>query len=270
MGSLSKKKNNGMEAASNGVQAAPGGAEQQAQGLPLFFKQPAVLDVGRHGKATVTPITDYGFTRETNSVPLNAIEFIEAAKFYPIVFTVDETPMPVAVLGLEKGNYFVEATGKWKADSYIPAYVRQYPFIFFEQPEQKQFFLCIDEASDAFHADAVEGGAPIYTDGKASELSNNALQFCTAYYQHHAITKNLCADLVQHKLLGPFQSEATLASGKKLHLSGFQMIDENAFNALPDEVFLEFRKKGWLAFIYLAMSAASNWKRLMDLAGAAA
>ena len=259
----SKKKSNGE------ASAAPASASEQASALPLFFKKPVVLEVARHGKATVTPITDYSFARDTNSVPLNGIEFIEASKHYPIVFTTGDAPMPVAVLGLETTNYFINAKGAWKADHYIPAYARQYPFIFFEQPEQKQFYLCIDEASDAYHADAVEGGQPIYTDGKASELSNNALQFCTAYYQHHTITKNLCADLAEHKLLGPFQSQATLPSGKQLHLSGFQMIDEAALNALPDEVFLEFRKKGWLAFIYLAMSSASNWKRLMEVASEA-
>ncbi len=239
--------------------------DAESTGLPLFYSKPVVLDVARHADATVTPITDYSFARKVNSVPVNGIEFIEAAKQYPVVFTLGEQAMPVAVLGLENDNYFVEKDGSWKKGYYVPAYVRQYPFIFFEQPEQERFYLCIDEAAECFHQGASEGGQPLYTDGKASELSNHALQFCTAYYQHYNITKNLCADLVKHKLLAPFQSEAKLASGKQMHLSGFQMIDETAFNALSDEVFAEFRKKGWLAFIYLALAATSNWKQLIDL-----
>ena len=30
-----------------------------------------------------------------------------------------------------------------------------------------------------------------------------------------------------------------------------QVIDEAKFNAMPDEVFLDWRKKGWLALVYL-------------------
>lgn len=235
--------------------------------LPLFFNAPCIVNANRHAKAGISPTKDYGFTRDVNSVPVNSIEFIEAAKHYPIVFTNLEKLQPVVILGFEHTNYFVDTEGHWRTGAYIPAYIRQYPFIFFEQPQEQRFYLCVDEEAKNFHAHGKHGSTPLYNDdGSPSQLSVHALDFCTAFYQHRAVTEHMCADLVTHNLLIPMQSSAKLANGKTFNLSGFMMIDEKAFNALPQEVFMEFRQKGWLAFIYFALLSTGNWKHLMDIA----
>lgn len=253
------------KAAKAATAAAPESASGSAE-LPLYFRQPRLLERVRHATATILPTTDYRFARETNSVPLNAIEFIEAVKSYPIVFSVGEAPVPVAVLGLEQQNLMVDEAGRWRAGDYVPAYARQYPFIFMEQPGDEKFYLCVDEAASQFNAGPVEGGQPLYdAEGKPTELANHALQFCTQYYQHRRMTQNFCADLVSHGLLSPYQTAFNAPGGRQLQLGGFQMVDEAAFNALPEAVFNEFRGKGWLPFIYLALASTSNWKRLADL-----
>lgn len=236
-------------------------------GLPMFFKKPSVLDPKRHATASVIADDKYGFARDVNSIALNTLEFIEASKFYPIVFGADDKATPVAILGLDQTNFFVANDGSWAKATYIPAYARQYPFIFYEEPQDKRYYLCIDEAAPHYSAKKVKDGSPLFTaKGEPSVLSNNALQFCTAYYQHHAITQNFCADLVKYKLLKPYHSEAKLLTGKEFKLSGFRMIDETVLNALPDAAILDLRQKGWLPFIYFALASASNWKRLLDLA----
>jgi len=242
---------------------APGAGQS---GLPLFYRKPAVLQLERHGEASVSPTEEYAFARNTNALPVNAIEFIEAAKYYPIVFTPGEVPHPAVVLGLEQANYFIDAEGQWEQEYYIPAYVRQYPFILFQRDDEDRLFLCIDEASPNFHTGKVEGAQPIYENGQASGLAKQALEFCSGYYRHHAITRSFMKDLNDHKLFMPYQSQATLADSRVINLGGFLMIDENAFNALSDEVILEFRKKGWLPFIYLALASAGNWNRLVNRA----
>lgn len=254
------------------ARAKQAAAEKQtaSSDVALFFKRPAVLDKVRHAKAGLSPKADLSFAKDTNSVPINAIEFLEAAKHYPIVFTNDETPLPVAVLGWEQGNYFITKQNLWREHSYVPAYVRQYPFIFFQQPESDTYFLCVDEGASVYQENAKKDALPIFTkEGEPSVVAKRALEFCTSFYQHLGITKNLCADLKKHNLLAPYSSKVTI-NGKEMQLNGFLMIDEKAFNALPEETFLEFRKKGWLAFIYLALASGSNWKLLMELAQAKA
>ncbi|MEZ5690179.1 MAG: SapC family protein [Rickettsiales bacterium] len=240
--------------------------DNELSGLPLLYKRPVPLDSNRHKEAGIRPVSDYSFASDTNSLPLNTIELIEAAKNYPVVFTNNESVMPVAVVGLEQKNIFIKNNGSWQENSYIPAYVRQYPFIFFERKEENKFYLCVDELSPHFAEKPEDGVSRFYNDdGKPTEFTDNALKFCTAFYQHHLITRNFCADLQEHKLLQPYQSEVTLKTGQKKQLSGFNMINEKAFNELSDDVYLSFRKKGWIPFIYFMLASASNWKKIADL-----
>lgn len=255
-------------AATNGAAAA---ASEKPAGLPLFFKKPVALEKVRHAKAGVRTKPNHSFAKQTNSVVITALEFLEISKHYPIVFTDGEQPMPLAILGLEAENYFVKKDGSWEEGAYVPAYIRQYPFIFFENAKDQKFFLCIDEESPHFDPDTGKDASPLFNkDGSPSPLSSQALEFCTAYYRHHAITKNFVEDLAKHQLLAPYHSQVSLKDGRKATLTGFRMIDESAFNKLSDDVILEFRKKGWLPFIYLALSSASNWNRLAARANAAA
>lgn len=252
------------------AKAAPVAVQETAEGMPLFFRTPAVVEKERHAKAGIKAASNVAFAKATNSLPLNTIEFLEASKHYPVVFTADAQPTPTAIVGMEKTNYFVDAKGKWLADAYIPAYVRQYPFIFFQPPEGDMYYLCVDEGSELFTANAGKQDQSFFDGGEQTDLTRSALQFCTAFYQQLAITRNFCDNLVKYNLLAPYHSKLTTQSGKNMSLSGFTMIDEKAFNALPDEVIIEFRQKGWLPFIYLALASATNWKRLLELANKSA
>jgi len=240
---------------------------EAASALPVFFKNPQILDSKRHGDTVMAVGDNYGFAGGTNSIPLNFVEFSEASKFYPIVFAGEKQVLPAAIMGLENDNYFVNSKGKWAEHYYIPAHARQYPFIFFEKPEEERFYLCVDEAAPQFNDKKAKVTEPLYeADGTPSPLSKNAMEFCTESYKQHLLTRAFCDDLVKYQLLTPYQSQANLNSGKVLHLSGFMMIDEAAFNGLTDVAYLDFRKKGWLPAIHFALGSVGNWKRLVDLA----
>ena len=244
--------------------AAP--AAPQDSNLPLFFRKPAPLDLKRHAKAGLLPTQDIAFAATTNSIMVNAIEFFEAAKQYPIVFTQGEVPLPVVIVGLEQKNYFVGKDGSWKTGSYIPAYVRKYPFVFMDVPERNEFVLCIDEAASQYKENGGKDAVALYKDGKPSDMTKNALEFCTAYHNHHQVTRKFCEAVQAAGLLTPTRSDAKLASGREIHLGGFQSIDEKKVNALPDATVLEFFKKGWLPLLYAALMSGANWKKLVDLA----
>lgn len=243
-------------------------AAQNAQptNLPLFFKQPAPLDAKRHAKVALAATQDMSFAATTNSILLNAVEFTEAARQYPIVFTQEENPLPAAILGLESGNYFIDAKNQWKDGAYIPAYVRRYPFVFMEVPEREQLVLCIDEKAPQYRDKAGKGDLPLFTGETPSELTKNALEFCTAFQNHFQITQNFCAAIKEAGLLEPTRSDVKLYNGREIHLSGFQVINEKKVAELPEATILDFHKKGWLPLIYFALMASSNWKRLIDIA----
>ena len=71
---------------------------------------------------------------------------------------------------------------------------------------------------------------------------------------------------LNHGLRGAKERAGTIrmAGGEQLSVTGFQVIDEAKFNAMPDDVFADWRKKGWLALVYCQLLSTGSWATLID------
>ena len=215
------KKANGAAGSTNGKSKENGKDNAEANNLPLFFKNPKVLNSDNHKNAGVKQDLGMKFAQKTNSIIITSAEFVEAAKFYPIVFTISDTPTPAVMVGLEQENYFVDAKGHWKDETYIPAYARQYPFVFVQAPNSDELTLCIDEAADSFAANATKSDKTMRLfekDGKPSQFTNTALEFCAAVQKQHVYTRAFCEAVKALNLFTPQEMEAKLESGKVTRL----------------------------------------------------
>jgi len=231
-------------------------------GLPVFYARPELLDPAKHGGRSLARTVNFGFTKRTNSVPLNGVEFILAQRNYPIVFSNEAAPFPVALLGLQnEENLFVGAAGDWTPGAYVPAYIRRYPFIFMEGGDGKQFALCIDAASPLI-VENVEN--PFFKDGQPTDLTKSALNFCGAFQQEYEQTKPFCAALMEHKLLETKAADMKLPGGKSMAFGPFRVVDEAKFRTLPADLLADWQKKGWLGWIYAHLFSFSNWPNLVS------
>lgn len=227
---------------------------------PLFYKNPSLLTPDRFAGKSLAPNASLRFALDTNSVPLNGVELALAQRHYPIVFSEEETPFPIAILGLRNAeNSFVGADGRWAAGAYVPAYVRRYPFVFVTGADQSQFALCIDAASDF----VVDGDAnPFFRDGKPAEASQNALAFCSAFQGEFEKTKAFARAVAEQGLFESKTADVELKNGQKLRLGTFKTIDEGKLAALPHAVVSDWLKRGWLLWIHAHLLSASNWALL--------
>jgi len=235
--------------------------------LPLFYRHPRPLDVTTHAGLSLKTDAGFGFANQTNAVPLAVSEFSLASRHYPIVFAGSPNLAPHAVLGLHTGeNLFVGADGKWAEDCYIPAYVRRYPFIFLELKDQQKFALCIDEQSDLL----VKGGEnPLFQDREPSAVTRSALDLCTAFQGHFASTHEFSMVIKGAQIFEEYSANIEFKSGEKMTLGPFQVVNEEKFNALEDQTFLDWRAKGWLAPVYFHLAAFHNWAGLVNRTGGA-
>jgi len=233
--------------------------------MPVFYRQPRPLEPGRYAGKSLRDVTRFDFARNSNSVALNAVEFTHAMASYPIVFTLRAPLAALAVLGMrDRENLFVEADGKWRADCYVPAYVRRYPFIFTRSPKGDQFILCIDDASDLI----VEGDQrPLFVKDAPGDVIGRALAFCGEYQTGFTQTSEFVAALEKNDLLTQSQIQFADGTGGGVTLGGFRVIDEAKFNALPDPVFLDWRRRGWVLLVYCHLLSLANWPRLARVAG---
>jgi hypothetical protein len=243
--------------------ASNNGSSQNPQ-MPLFYKNPLPLDASRHANLALKKNFGLSFTRNVNAVPINMIEMPQICHFYPIAFAPDESATPVAILGLrDNENLFLNGKGEWEAETYIPAYIRRYPFIFSEIPNSDQLTLCMDMDSSVTE----ENGEQRFFDkeGKPTDLSNNALEFCKSYHAAARQTVEFSSLLNELDLLVVRQAEIVAPNNRKINFSGFRIIDEQKLAQLDDKKFLELRTKGFLPFIYSHLFSGAQWQRLTKL-----
>lgn len=247
--------------ANEAVQNNNGTASGAAAGtMPLFYSNPVPLDAKKHEKMGLKPNFGLGFTQKVNAVPINMVEMPQICHFYPIAFSPDGNATPVAILGLRDGeNLFLNDKGEWAQNAYIPAYIRRYPFIFSEVPGNDQLTLCVDNNPDIV---SEKGEQKFFEDGKPSQLSQNALEFCKSYHAAAQQTLEFSKALAASGLLVDRQAEINVGEGKRINFSGFRIIDEQKLAEMKDADFLEWRKKGWLPFLYAHLFSGAQWQRL--------
>ena len=238
--------------------------QQPAANMPLFYTNPTPLDAKAHGDLALKKNFGFGFTTGINAVPINLIEMPQICHFYPIAFSPDGNATPVAILGLrDNENLFLNADNTWETNTYIPAYIRRYPFIFSELPDGDQLTLCIDMNDDIVEKKGEQ--AFFDKDGNASELANNALEFCKSYHAAAQQTVEFSKALADSGLLVEREAQINVAGNKRINFSGFKIVDEQKLAELDDKVFIEWRQKGWLPFLYAHLFSGAQWQRLTYL-----
>jgi hypothetical protein len=230
--------------------------------MPVFYSRAELLSSEHHSRKSLASQLDQRFAKNANSVPLNGVEFELAQRHYPIVFSDEAAPFPIAVLGLRSAeNQFIGSADTWQDGVYIPAYVRRYPFIFMTDGEQKQFALCIDAASPF----VVDGDSnPFFRDGQPTDLTKNALAFCSAFQAEYDKTVALVSALTEHKVLESKTADIDLGGGQKLIFGPFRVVDGTRLAALPNAVIADWLRRGWLGWIYAHLMSSANWASLAN------
>ncbi|MDD5585355.1 MAG: SapC family protein [Alphaproteobacteria bacterium] len=232
--------------------------------MPMFYASPRPLDRARDGDLHISRPTHFRFAANTNAIPILIDEFPMAAAHYPIVFAAGPQPVPAAVVGLKNDvNMFIDENGQWLEGSYLPAYVRRYPFILMDNPEDKQFVLCIDEKSDML---ASEGEFALFNGDEPSDFTKGAMEFCAALRQQGDATDEFVKALQEYGLLTDNDAQIAMPDGARLQLSGFQIVDPKKFDQLPDNIYLQWRRKGWIGLIYAHHLSSHLWPKLVAMA----
>jgi len=230
----------------------------------MFYERVVPLNDQTHARLKLRPATSFAFAARTNSVPLLASEFFEAAREYPIVFTRGEAgPVPAVLLGLrESENLYVDGEGKWDA-RYVPAFVRRYPFVP-GKGAQDELLVCIDEASPCFDS---EQGEPLFVAGKAGAPLAHAIKFLTEFHQATASTELLGRRLQELGLLRQADSLAQLNDGSQFRLAGLNVVDEAKLRELDRDTVQELFANGSLAVIHAHLMSLGNLGALVDRLG---
>ena len=219
--------------------------------LPLFFKDLVPLSSVDHADFHARALDTAEFLVDQHAIPLTSDEFVSACRFFPIVFSAGDNPVPLALMGLNEGvNTFVDAGGKLINPVYVPAYVRRYPFLLARlQPDSEELSLCFDPTSGALGK--FDEGDALFKDGQPTAPVQAILEFCKNFEEAGQRTGMFIEELKKADLL--IDGEVSIqqeGSDKPYIYRGFQMVDESKLRELRGDVLRKLMQNGILGLIF--------------------
>ena len=219
--------------------------------LPLFYKDLVPLSSVDHADFRARPLDSAEFLVGQHAIPLTSDEFVSACRFFPIVFSAGDNPVPLALMGLNEGiNTFVDDDGKLVNPVYVPAYIRRYPFLLAKlQPNSEELSLCFDPTSGALGK--FDEGDVLFVDGQPSDQVKAVLEFCKNFEEAGQRTGMFMDELKKADLLMDGEVSIQQEGHDKPYVyRGFQMVDENKLRELRGDVLRKLMQNGILGLIF--------------------
>lgn len=220
--------------------------------LPLFYKDLAPLNSRDHANYRARTLDRAPWAVGQHAIPLTVDEFALAHRHFPIIFSVGDQPVPLALLGLNEGvNVFFDDEGKPTEDFYIPAYIRRYPFMLARlDPNSETMSLCFDPLSGL--VDEGDEGNPLFDGDQPSQTTLDLMQFCQNFEESGRRTQQFMDELKGADLL--MDGEVAIARpedpDKPYVYRGFQMINQEKLQELRGDKLRTWNQSGLLALIY--------------------
>jgi len=237
----------------NGAQGAP---------PPMFYKQPEPLMPGAHKDFKIRAELDFSFAATSNSVPLTMPEFSYVARHYPIIFLGPEL-IPTMVVGVATGsNLFVDSKGEWDRDTYVPAFVRRYPFILMNTPgDEKAVHLGIDAAGRSTKPNA----RALFENEVETETLKTNIDFCQQFHGAYQMTREFTEALVKANICIESGVDIQNKDGSSaLQLGPFMVVAEEKFRAMPEATVVEWHRTGFLHAVHFHLQSQTNWQSLIQ------
>jgi hypothetical protein len=233
-------------------------------GLPIFYKDLVPLNSKEHANFKTRPIESAKFMDGYHAVPLTVEEFIMASRNFPIIFSASDTPVPLVLMGMNEGvNVFMDDTGKFTQNVYLPAYIRRYPFMLAKlRPDSDELSLCFDPTSDAVGEFKKEGEA-LFDGDQPSENTKNILKFCEDFEEAGARTHAFVEELNKMGLM--MDGEVSIQQDGKEQpfvYRGFKMVDENKLKELRGDELRKMNQNGMLPLIYAHLFSLQMMREL--------
>ena len=234
------------------------------QNLPMFYNDLQPLNATQHATLKVRQVEKSPFIAKTHAIPVTVDEFGLAQRDYPIVFSIGENPIPIALMGLNEGiNVFLDADGRPVDSSiYIPAYIRRYPFLLARlNPESDELSLCFDPTSEA--VGEFEQGQPLFDGEGPSDATKAILEFCEQFETAGQRTAAFMEDVKKSGLL--MDGEVAIQPegySQPFIYRGFQMIDEEKLRELRGDELRKMNQNGMLPLLYAHLFSLAQMRDL--------
>ena len=221
-------------------------------GLPMLYKDITPLSSQDHRSWKMRPMATLEILKGVHALPITCDEFPVAQRYFPIVFSTGPDSVPLALMGLNEGvNVYVDDEGNWKQGTYLPAFMRRYPFLLARlAQDSEELSLCFDPTAGMLGD--FEDGLPLFTaDGEPDQVVKDMLGFCEQFEHAAQRTTAFMKDLEETGLLE--DGELTIGQPDQPQpyvYRGFRMINETKLRDLRGDQLRKMQQNGMLTLIY--------------------
>lgn len=200
---------------------------------------------------------DYGFARKLVTVPLSIDEFGAAMRSFPILFA-EVDGFPFGLLTLERENRFVDE-GHWDGDTYVPGYVRRYPFVIGET-DQAIPVIIMDHNPETLTGDG-DGREMLFENGQLTPLGKAMLEDCRTFLQ--GAYRQTCV------FAEALKSSGILTAPDERHglpnsRTPFEIVDRAKLDGLGAALARQWSANGWLNLIDQHLASLERFGNLLS------
>ena len=220
-------------------------------GLPMLYKDLMPLSSQEHGSWKFRPLQALEILKGVHALPITCDEFAVAQRYFPIVFSTGPDSVPLALMGLNEGvNTFVDEDGKWRDNTYLPAFMRRYPFLLARLTQDSQeLSLCFDPTAGVIGD--FEDGTPLFVGNEPGELVKEMLGFCEQFEMSAQRTTAFMKDLEESGVLEDGElTIGTSPDSQPYVYRGFRMVNEEKMRELRGDQLRKMQQSGMLTLIY--------------------
>ena len=222
-------------------------------GLPMLYKDITPLSSQDHRSWKMRPMATLEILKGVHALPITCDEFPIAQRFFPVVFSTGPDSVPLALMGLNEGvNVYVDDEGNWKQGTYLPAFMRRYPFLLARLTQDAQeLSLCFDPTANMLGE--FEGEVRLFTDeGEPAQPVTDMLKFCEEFEFAAQRTTAFMKDLEESGLLedGELTIGLQQEGSQPYTYRGFRMINETKLRDLRGDQLRKMQQSGMLTLIY--------------------
>jgi hypothetical protein len=228
-------------------------------GLPMLYNDLVPLSSQEHAGWRVRPLQSLEMISNVHAVPVTVDEFPVAQRFFPIVFSAGPESVPLALMGLNEGvNVFVKPDGSFADNTYLPAFIRRYPFLLARlRDDSDELSLCFDPSSGMLGA--FEDGVALFTaDGQPDQPIKDMLAFSEQFEHAAQRTGAFMKDLNETGLLEDAEFTIQHPSSEQPYVyRGFRMVNEQKLRELRGDQLRKMSQNGMLPLLYAHLFSMS-------------
>jgi hypothetical protein len=224
-----------------------------------MFQDLKIISPQADAKTRYSEVKDWAFAAGLTAVPVTRDEVEALAQEFAIVFSNTTPSYPMAVLGLDGKNCYVNAAAQWTAKN-VPTRLAIYPFGSAVIDGKTELVRDVD----AVHFNQADGKTLFDGQGNPTELMDHVTTIAARAHLGMKSIGELTAQLNDAGLLIDTELAVDLKDGSKQIVNGFKAVNAAALAKLDQGVRGQLEASGAMALLAAHQQSLTNFNRLLE------